>query len=84
MAEDFKINALMAQNIRLRVLLKECSDDLADELRGRYNGMLDHPAMKRRYDRDMESVIAARFALDADIPSAEDVLCVNRDITEGQ
>lgn len=49
---------------RLRAALKECADDLASELDGRYAGMLDHPAMKRRYDRDMESVISARFLLD--------------------
>ncbi len=50
---------------RLEAVLTEVSDDLAGELDGRYAGMLDHPAMKRRYDRDMEPVIKARSLLRA-------------------
>jgi hypothetical protein len=49
---------------RLRALLKECADELADQIEGQYAKTKDHPAMKRRYDRDMQPVLDARAALE--------------------
>lgn len=47
----------------LRDMLREVSDDLADEVEGHYQVIKDHPAMKLRYDRDMDSVYRARAML---------------------
>lgn len=47
----------------LRASLKECSDELAEMVEYHYTKTKDHPAMKRRYDRDMEPVIKARELL---------------------
>jgi hypothetical protein len=41
---------------RLRGLLKECADDLADELNGRYAHRHNHPGIKARYERDMQQI----------------------------
>jgi len=41
-------------------LLQECADDLADMIEGHYAATKDHPAMKMRYDRDIDPVIRAR------------------------
>jgi ElaB/YqjD/DUF883 family membrane-anchored ribosome-binding protein len=49
---------------KLRALLKECADELADQVEGQYAKTKDHPAMKRRYDRDMQPVRDARAALE--------------------
>ena len=49
---------------RLHGLLKECADELAAQVEGQYAKTKDHPAMKRRYDRDMAPVLAARAALE--------------------
>lgn len=46
--------------LALRGLLTECADDLDAEIEGRYDGTKDHPAMKRRYDRDRDAVVRAR------------------------
>jgi hypothetical protein len=43
--------------------LAACADELAAELAYRYRQSKDHPAMRTRYDRDMEVVIQARAAL---------------------
>lgn len=48
---------------KLREMVRELSDDLEAELNGRYEGTKDHPAMKRRYDRDLEPVLRARSLL---------------------
>ncbi len=48
---------------RLRAALKECADDLANEIEGRFNSVGRHPGMKRRYDRDMVPVNNARALL---------------------
>ena len=42
----------------LMALLKECADDLEDELGYRYGNV--HPVLQDRYDRDMEPVRQAR------------------------
>jgi hypothetical protein len=47
---------------RQAALIEELTDELEGELNARYAGMLDHPAMKHRYDRDMMTVIKARTA----------------------
>lgn len=41
-------------------IIKDLADDLTDEIDHRYHDMLDYPAMRARYDRDMESVYRAR------------------------
>lgn len=46
----------------LRVLLKDCADDLEAEVDARY-GETSKKCMPHRYERDMASVIAARAAL---------------------
>jgi hypothetical protein len=49
---------------RLRAALKECADDLEAEIRDRYKLTMDvYPSEKRKFDRDMASVIAARKLL---------------------
>jgi hypothetical protein len=48
---------------RLRAALKECADGLAEYVEHHYDRTKDHPAMKRRYDRDMQPVIDARKLL---------------------
>lgn len=57
------LETLTQENARLREALEECAEELGNEIRARYSGMVDHPAMKLRYDRDMASVYAARKAL---------------------
>lgn len=46
----------------LAAALKECADDLESEVNARY-GSPPHPAMQRRYDRDIDPVVRARAAL---------------------
>ena len=44
--------------------LTECADDLEGELKARYpDALLTYPGERRKYDRDMAPVIAARAAL---------------------
>jgi hypothetical protein len=57
------IETLTQENAGLREALEECAEELGNEIRARYSSMVDHPAMKLRYDRDMASVYAARKAL---------------------
>lgn len=54
----------LADNERLRALVKELADDLECELKGHYNGTLDYPSERRRFERDMDSVYRARRALE--------------------
>ena len=48
---------------RFRALVEKLADELAEELEGHYSGIKGHPVMRRRYDRDMETVYEARRAL---------------------
>jgi hypothetical protein len=49
---------------RLREALKACADDLEAEVCARYAGTQDlYPSERRRFDRDMEAVTAARQLL---------------------
>lgn len=57
------LETLTQENARLREALEDCTEELGNEILARYSGMLDHPAMKQRYDRDMNSVYAARQIL---------------------
>lgn len=61
-----RITALEAENARLRDLLKQCADELADEIETNYVAIMDYPDMRRRYERDMTSVYAARKALNGE------------------
>ena len=55
---------LKQENQRLRKALRECADELEAEIEDRYgHGIKEHPAMRRRYERDMETVRAARATL---------------------
>lgn len=53
---------------RLRVSLRECSDDLATLIDDHYAGTLHYPSQKRRYDRDMDVVLRARAILNSAAP----------------
>jgi len=55
---------------RLRAMVGELADDMASEIEGHYEGLKDHPSMKRRYDRDMEIVRRARALLGANASEA--------------
>jgi hypothetical protein len=57
--ENIKLRARIAE---LEALLKDCADDLEDEVDARY-GEISKKCMPHRYERDMALVIAARAAL---------------------
>lgn len=65
-----EIGRLRAENESLRTMLRECADDLEAEVEGHYSGLKDHPAMKPKYDRDMDSVRRARTLLDSQVVAA--------------
>lgn len=65
---------LLASHARLLEALRECADDLDGRIEHDYERTKDHPAMKRRYDRDMAPVHQARAA----IAAAEGAPPVNR------
>ena len=52
-----------AERDAMRELVEELADDLSFAVEGRYHGIKDHPAIKHRYNRDMETVVRARAAL---------------------
>lgn len=54
---------LIAEHEAALARVRELADELASELDSRYANMLDHPAMKRRYDRDMMTITEARALL---------------------
>ena len=54
------IERLVGMVDNLQTVLKDCSEELADQIEGHYAATKEHPAMKRRYDRDMQPVIRAR------------------------
>ncbi|MGV6475371.1 hypothetical protein [Azotobacter vinelandii] len=47
----------------LRKHLAECADSLESEILDRYGPSKDHPAMRRKFERDMQDVIEARAAM---------------------
>jgi hypothetical protein len=56
-------STLIAAHEAALAMVRDLADELASELDGRYANMLDHPAMKHRYDRDMSTVVEARALL---------------------
>jgi len=56
--QDYRDN-----HARLVEALREVSDELADELRGKYHGILGYPSTDRDYAADMDSVNKARTLL---------------------
>jgi len=58
-----EIERLRAENDRLRAALKECADDLESAVEHQYDKVKDHPAMTRRYERDIQPVHIARKLL---------------------
>ena len=63
--KDARIAELEAANAELRVLLKDCADDLEAEVDERY-GETSKKCMPHRYERDMAPVVAARAALNGE------------------
>lgn len=62
--KELGANAL-AENLRLREILKECSDDLETENGAAYPlASRKYPSQRRRYHNDMEIVYRARKALE--------------------
>jgi hypothetical protein len=59
---------LEAENARLRLTIYELMEDLEAEIRERYSvtdGSDPHPALQRKFDRDIEPVYRARQQLRA-------------------
>ena len=65
--EELHANAIMMSAApEMADALKECADDLEAAISGNmmYQGTgLQYPEIRRKYDRDMEPVVAARAAL---------------------
>ena len=49
---------------RLRAALKECADDLEASVNAEYHGTLDYPSQRRKWERDLQPVAAARKLLE--------------------
>lgn len=62
---------LSAEIERLRAALTECADDLEASVKAEYQGTLDYPSQRRKFERDMEPVRKARALLGADQPAAQ-------------
>jgi hypothetical protein len=60
-----EIDRLRSDNACLRDILREIVSDLEAEVEDRYRGFKDHPAMARRYERDIEIVNRARLYLNS-------------------
>lgn len=74
-AEDFlkladAVRAL-APTTGWRDMLMECAGELHAEIEARYSGIKDQPAAKRRYERDMGTVLRAKAMLASPTPSGE-------------
>lgn len=54
---------LERERAELMEALRECAEDLACELTGRYVSTMDHPAIKPKFERDMKPVYEARALL---------------------
>jgi len=52
---------------RLRAVLKECADDLGALVEASYSSIGRHPAMQRRYDRDIAPVLRAQEILNEQV-----------------
>lgn len=61
-AEENRI--LRLGNALLRAALKATTDELANMIEHHYRNTKSHPAMFRRYERDMTAVTMARAVLD--------------------
>jgi hypothetical protein len=67
-----EVVAHQEENERLRSLIKDLADDLENEIRDRYRGMLEYPSMLRRFERDMGNVYEAHRVLEGDEPDGDD------------
>lgn len=54
---------LRKENERLRACLKECSDELECYIVHHYDGTLNYPSRKQKFDGEMSVVIEARKLL---------------------
>jgi hypothetical protein len=61
--------------------IRELADELASEVEARYEFTKNHPVMKRRYDRDMDTVIRARAFLAAESPKPEQAIGADEEQT---
>lgn len=55
---------LLQTSLDLRAALKDCADDLEASVKHEYDGVLDYPSMKLKFDRDMQPVLRARELLE--------------------
>jgi len=58
-----ELERVRADADRLRKHLAECTDSLESEILDRFGSSKDHPAMRRKFECDMQDVIEARAAL---------------------
>ena len=49
---------------RMAEVLTECAQDLEAEVEAKYDGIMQYPASKRRYERDIEPVNKAKKILE--------------------
>lgn len=50
-------------NVDMRSIIQELATELADEINGRYQGMLGYPHMAKKYKADMDTVRRAQELL---------------------
>ena len=55
-------------------LLQELIEDLRAELEQRYDSTKDHPAIQRKYQRDMAVVVRAQAVLDSPIKHSQSLI----------
>ena len=63
-ANDKVVLGYCSRITKLEAALKECADDLEEEIDARYDGTRHLTSQQRKWERDMETVNAARAALE--------------------
>lgn len=61
-----RAEAAEAESARLRVLLKDCADDLEEWVKAEYASRMHYPSEVLKMTRDMDNVNRARAALKAE------------------
>lgn len=67
----------------LEIALKDCADDLEAEIEARYGSTKEHPAIRRKYERDIAPVRSARLLLRRNDPPPRSVE-INKDRTANE
>jgi hypothetical protein len=62
-ALEAEVERLRTRAVELEGLLTDCADELERFVKNAYEGALGYPGQRRRYDRDLAPVLAARAAL---------------------